>query len=174
MEIRGKIILAGNGGVGKTSLINRFVTGTFEGDYGATLGVKISLKKVKINDITISLSIWDVSGQTLFRQSRNSYFSMSQGAILVFDVTRPESLERLFSNWIQDIYKSVTDIPMVLIGNKVDLTETRVITDESIANLVEQHPDIVKYFPTSAKTGDNVEAAFHQLVSATLAKQDLL
>jgi len=94
-----KIILAGEGAVGKTTLINRFITGTFSGDYKATIGVAIFSKRIMYNGNDVSLQIWDIAGQTLFKEFRKKFFAQARGAILVFDVTVPKSFDSLHK-WI--------------------------------------------------------------------------
>ncbi|MCK5614294.1 GTP-binding protein, partial [Candidatus Pacearchaeota archaeon] len=113
-----KIILAGDGAVGKTSLINRFVTGAFAGDYKATIGVAIASKSLVVKDQEVSLQIWDIAGQTLFREFRKKFYLRAQGALLVFDLTVPKSLDNLHLSWIKDIHQITGEIPSVLIGNK--------------------------------------------------------
>ncbi len=159
-----KIILAGDGAVGKTSLINRFVTGSFTGDYKATIGVAISSKSFIVEDQEANLQIWDIAGQTLFRQFRKKFYTNAHGAFLVFDLTVPKSLDNLALSWIEDIQQITGEIPSVLIGNKMDLNELRSISSEEISGFLEEHPSIAAYLDTSAVTGENVENAFHELV----------
>lgn len=160
-----KIILAGAGAVGKTTLMNQFVRGSFSGEYKATIGVDILSKEITLNRERIhkiKLQIWDIAGQELFRSFRKRFFSNSRGVLLIFDLTVPQSLNDLHT-WIDDIYEIAGSIPIVLIGNKVDLTELRTITQESIQEFLAKH-DISKHFLTSALTGSNVDDAFSSLV----------
>ncbi|MHA1226072.1 MAG: Rab family GTPase [Candidatus Hodarchaeales archaeon] len=160
------MILAGDGSVGKTTLINRFVTGRFTSDYKATIGVDIFSKRFKVNDNAINLQIWDIAGQSLFKNFRRKFYSQARGALLVFDLTLPSSLESL-TNWINDIVEVTGSIPLILIGNKSDLTKLRTVTDDEIANFLNVH-SIKQYFLTSALTGENVEDAFVSLVSSII------
>jgi small GTP-binding protein len=159
-----KIILAGDGAVGKTSLINRFVTGSFTGDYKATIGVAISSKRVITEDREVNLQIWDIAGQTLFRQFRKKFYTKAKGALLVFDLTVPKSLDNLHA-WIDDILEMTGKIPFILIGNKADLSELRAISPEEINKLLKGQSNIAAYLDTSALTGTNVENAFNGLVA---------
>ncbi|MHA1941883.1 MAG: Rab family GTPase [Candidatus Hodarchaeales archaeon] len=162
-SLKYKIILAGEGAVGKTTLINRFVTGSFTTDYKATIGVAIFSKLLEIDGIEVSLQIWDIAGQTLFRNLRTRFFQNAKGALLVYDSTMPFTLANLH-NWISDIKNVTDDIPFVLIGNKIDLTELRSITTEDVDNFIHEHQtDINTHFQTSALTGENVEEAFTEL-----------
>ena len=159
-----KVVLAGEGAVGKTTLINRFVSGAFTTDYKATIGVQIFSKNLLLNDREVKLQIWDLAGQTLFRKFRTRFFQNSKGALLVFDLTVPISLINL-KNWITDIKQTVGDIPFILIGNKNDLTNLQSISREEIVDFLNSNnSDIKAYYDTSALTGENVEQSFLDLV----------
>ena len=160
-----KVVLAGEGAVGKTTLINRFITGGFSGDYKATIGVQIFSKEVVLdNDKEVNLQIWDIAGQTLFRNLRQKFFQNASGALLVFDLTIPATLENLHT-WIADIKNITNSIPFVLIGNKVDLTELKTITQDDVNTFILDHfEDIRVHYNTSALTGVNVEQAFLELI----------
>lgn len=164
-----KIIIAGEASVGKTTLINQYIAGKFTSEYKATIGVDIFTKEVTMKkdnkDHLIKLLVWDVAGQTLFRNFRKRFFANSRGAFLVFDLTVPNSLDRLHS-WIDDINEAVNDeIPLFLIGNKKDLEELIAVSPEEVNSFLNQHPDIVTNFTTSALSGENVETAFLNLIS---------
>ncbi len=164
-----KIVLAGDGAVGKTSLINRFVTGSFTGDYKATIGVAITSKQLFVENHEVNLQIWDIAGQTLFRQFRKKFYTKAKGALLVFDLTVPKSLDNLYLTWIEDIQEIIGEIPFVLIGNKVDLKELRAISPEEITSFLEEQPNVAAYLDASALAGVNVENAFQKLVSEILS-----
>ena len=161
-----KIILAGAGAVGKTTLMNNFVKGTFSGEYKATLGVDILTKELTYKNQNknhfIKLQIWDLAGQELYRSFRKRFFASARGVLLVFDLTLPQTLPELH-DWDSDIYKITGKVPIVLIGNKVDLQELCVISPESIQSF-QENQNITTYFPTSALTGINVDNAFHALI----------
>ena len=156
--------MAGDGAVGKTSLINRFLTGSFTGDYKATIGVAISSKQVITAEHEVNLQIWDIAGQTLFRQFRKKFYTKAKGALLVFDLTVPKSLDNL-NSWIDDIQEITGEIPFVLIGNKADLAELRAVSPQDINDFLKDQTDVAAYYNTSALTGTNVEHAFHGLVA---------
>ncbi|MFX0084409.1 MAG: Rab family GTPase [Candidatus Hodarchaeota archaeon] len=160
-----KIVLAGDEGVGKTSLINRFVHGFFNGDYKATIGVNIYAKQLVVDNYDVNLQIWDVAGQTSFRKFRQRFFSGTRGAFLVFDLTVPKSLENLHASWIEDLQSITGQIPLILIGNKVDLKESVLVSNQDINNFLNQHSNVGEHIITSALTGENVENAFHKLAS---------
>lgn len=150
--------------VGKTSLINRFVTGSFKREYKATIGVDIFTKQLSIMNQMINLQIWDIAGQTSFRKFRERFFQGSKGALLVFDLTTQKSLDNLHLSWIRDIKAITGDIPLVLIGNKVDLKDSIVIKPDFLSKFLDNNQEVLAHFNTSALTGENVELAFNKLV----------
>ncbi|MFW9903432.1 MAG: Rab family GTPase [Candidatus Thorarchaeota archaeon] len=164
-----KVIIAGEASVGKTTLINQYIAGKFTSEYKATIGVDIFTKEVTMKkdgkDHIVKLLVWDVAGQTLFRNFRKKFFSNSRGGFLVFDLTVPNSLDRLHL-WIEDIYAAASDdIPLFLIGNKLDLEELIAISTKEVTAFLDQYPNIVSNFNTSALNGENVEIAFHSLIT---------
>ncbi|NHJ01570.1 MAG: GTP-binding protein [Candidatus Heimdallarchaeota archaeon] len=164
-DFKYKVILVGDVRVGKTTLVNRFVNKTFNAEYLATIGVQIYTKWIKQDQKTILLQIWDIAGQTAFRQFRKRFFADSRGAFLVFDLTVPESLTNLHISWLKDIEEITGTIPCVLIGNKLDLVDARKIRDNEIEAFLSHHSNIGTNLITSALTGFNVEVAFQELVS---------
>ncbi len=164
-QLKFKIIIAGEGAVGKTTLINRFVTGSFTDDYKATIGVAIFSKYVELVDMNdVYLQIWDIAGQAMFRTFRSRFFASSRGALLVYDLTITQTLDSLH-NWIADITQVTGNIPMILIGNKSDLAQMIAISDDEVTNFLAQHPNITNHYFTSALTGENVEKAFANLAA---------
>jgi small GTP-binding protein len=164
-----KIIIAGEASVGKTTLINQYIADKFTSEYKATIGVDIFTKEVTMKkdgkDQIVKLLVWDVAGQTLFRNFRKRFFSNSRGGFLVYDLTVPNSLDRLHT-WIKDIHEAVSeDIPLFLIGNKLDLEELIAVSPEEVNSFLGNYPYIVKNFNTSALSGENVESAFLSLIS---------
>jgi small GTP-binding protein len=154
-----KILLLGDGAVGKTSLVHRFVEGQFKERYKATIGVDIFSKPAE----GVDLQIWDLSGQEHFAAVRSKFYSKAEGALLVFDLTNRKTFERL-DNWIKESEAGVgNSIPMVILGNKSDLTELISISDAEINDYATGKN--WKWLKSSAKSGDNVEVAF-----ATIAK----
>ena len=167
-----KICLAGEGAVGKTSLIRRFLFDQFEDKYTATLGAKVSRKSLTIEDARgrgtahIDMAIWDVMGEKFLRELlREAYFYGSQGILAVCDVTRPETMEDLES-WKGSIESVTGKIPMIVLANKVDLKEERVLDEQALETFTKAWDS--SYLLTSAKTGANVEKAFEQLAQMVL------
>ncbi|MHA2226835.1 MAG: Rab family GTPase [Candidatus Hodarchaeales archaeon] len=157
-----KIMLCGDGAVGKTTLVNRFISGGFVSGYNATIGVDIFSKEFV--DKNMIIKIWDIAGQSLFSDFRKKFYAGAQGGFLVFDLTVPNSFENL-SSWIEEIQEAVSDIPLVLLGNKVDIRDLSSITDDEIDYFLEQNKNLASYLPTSGTTGFNVEKALAKLIS---------
>ncbi|SRR6056297_2761845 len=153
-----KIPLFGSQNTGKTSLILRYIKDTFKLNVKQTIGTNFLIKDVEIKNAYVRLLLWDIGGQAQFSTMRNIYFKGSQGAIGVYDITAPESLLRL-PGWVSTLKKSAGEVPLVLIGNKVDLApDQRRVSKEDALDLAKRLD--AKHFETSAKTGENVEDMF--------------
>jgi small GTP-binding protein len=173
-----KIVLAGDGAVGKTALRERYLGKGFSSNYMMTIGADFALKEATIREKNIKFQIWDLAGQPRFGTVRSVYYYGCLGALLLFDVTRPDTFTNLES-WLEEIFKHNGKgmIPIVLLGNKVDLREQfpNHITDQQAEefadNLSKKTMEAgfpVKFMPTSAKTGLNVSTAFDMLGSVYL------
>jgi small GTP-binding protein len=163
-----KIVVLGEAAVGKTSLINQYVESTFKEDYKPTLGANIIRKDVKINNTNIRLIMWDLAGQEKYNVIRSMYFQGCVGALLVYDITREKTFAEIKEKWLADFVKYVEDEgAFILIGNKKDLKEQRMVETEagkSLANDI----NACNFIETSAKYGENVEKAFENLVKQIL------
>lgn len=160
-----KITLFGAGGVGKTSLLIRYIKDYFSSDLKQTIGSNFLIKDVDIGDTNVRLLLWDIGGQEQFSKLRQIYFKGSNGAFGVYDVTNQPSLLKL-PGWVSSIKKSVKkSIPMIIVGNKIDLSRS---VDKSEAEDLAKRLNCVDYIETSAKTGDNVEEAFKKIAKACL------
>lgn len=157
-----KVVLMGHFGVGKTSLIRRFVENSFSDNYKVTIGVHISKKVLKLkNDQSLNLIIWDLEGTDDLATIRSSFLLGTHGIIYVFDLSRPSTFEDLDNN-IELIEKRVPDTPMIIVGNKKDLI------DEETLDGLHQKTSISFDFLTSAKTGNAVPDAFQFLANSLL------
>ncbi|MCB4808242.1 GTP-binding protein [Tamlana sp. 62-3] len=157
MTISKKIVLIGHFGVGKTSLIRRFVENTFTEDYKVTIGVHISKRTINISENEdISLIIWDLEGQDDIKKTRPSYLLGTNGFIYVFDLTRPVTFEHLNAE-LAFLKENFSTVPVKVVGNKVDLVNKIYLKEHS-----EQFDNVVDYF-VSAKTGSRVEKLFAKL-----------
>lgn len=156
-----KVIVVGDAAVGKTSLMFRFVHGTFKKDYLMTIGVNFSTKLLTLEDGTkVKLSIWDTAGQERFHFLLPSYFDGSSGGLVVFDVTRRESFQNL-PKWLDQVRGKCNNIPLLLLGNKADLEDLRAVTFEEAKQFATQNGLV--YSETSAKEGTNVNDVFAAL-----------
>lgn len=167
-HVKAKICLVGDVAVGKTSLIKRFVLENFEDRYVATVGTKVSKKTVQVQwkgqPATMDLMVWDIMGEKGFRALlRDAYFEGAHGVIAVCDLTRKDTFYDL-DNWIKMARKQVSDVPAVILGNKADLGERRVVSEEELTRMGSILS--AKTFLTSAKTGTGVNDAFQVLADA--------
>ena len=157
-----KLILGGEGGVGKTSMVHRFVENAFQTDYKSTIGTSIMKKECDFEglDSKVRFVLWDLAGQAQFKRVRQSYLSNAEAGILVYDVTRKDTLDKV-ENWFNEIKDVSSSISLILVGNKIDLTEDRVISTEMGEALAKKLN--LSYIETSAKTGENINDAFKML-----------
>ncbi|SFD17068.1 Rab family GTPase [Algibacter pectinivorans] len=152
-----KIVLIGHFGVGKTSLIRRFVENTFSEDYKVTIGVHISKKTLELSeDQSVSFIIWDLEGQDDIKKTRVSYLLGTHAFIYVFDLSRPSTFENLKSE-INYLHENYSKIPLKVVGNKVDLVNKEYLTQYN-----DEFDDLVDLF-VSAKNGSRVESLFSKL-----------
>ena len=156
-----KILLVGNSSVGKSSLFLRFVDDVWNDVFVPTIGVDFKIKTLKINEQNVKLQIWDTAGQERFRTIISSYYKGAQGILLVFDLTEKESFESL-NNWLIEIEKNANkNVIKILIGNKNDLEEKRVISFSQAKDFADSNG--LKYVETSAKLNNNVTEAFSEI-----------
>ena len=163
--IRYKMVLFGNVGVGKTSLVERFINDTFEENYVSTLGYTVYEKQFTYQDNVISFMIYDIGGQEQFRELRRKYAEGANTAFIVYDITDLASFHRV-EDWKDNLHQFAGEIPFILIGNKLDLTTKRQVDIES-ARTLSQQIGAEDFFETSAKTGVEVNAAFKKLAVQT-------
>ena len=166
LNLSKKVLLLGDPGVGKTSLIRKFVYNMFDDTYISTLGAKVSSKRViydypsKNVKIELKLMIWDVMGQDNYEIFHKSAFAGSQGALIVCDLTRDETIDNWLT-WKTDLFKLTGEIPVIMIGNKNDLSGQ---IGARIEKLKELSKDLnIPLFFTSAKTGENIVKVFFSL-----------
>ena len=172
-----KLVLLGDGRVGKTSIRKKYLGQGFPTEYLETLGADFSIQTTKFNNLFLRYQIWDIAGQPRFNQIRKSFYMGAQAGLILYDVSERKSLTSI-SNWIEELFSSNgkgTKIPIVVIANKIDLRnsidcittsegETAVEKIKEKNNLMES----IKFFETSAKTGENVNQAFNLITEMFL------
>ncbi|ELU36556.1 ryh1 [Rhizoctonia solani AG-1 IA] len=153
---RTKIVLLGDQSVGKTSLITRFMYDTFDNTYQATIGIDFLSKTMYLDDRTVRLQLWDTAGQERFRSLIPSYIRDSSVAIVVYDITSESA------KWIDDVRSERgTDVIIVLVGNKADLSDKRQVTMEEATQRANELN--IMFMETSAKAGHNVKTLFKKI-----------
>lgn len=151
-----KVVFLGAAGVGKTSLINRFMTNDYVKDYSTTVGIDFFTKPVQVGDRSVNLQIWDTAGQERFKSLVPSYIRDSSIAVLVYDVSDAKSFDEALA-WHQTVLKERgSDATIILVGNKNDLESK--IEHEKVINFA--RPLSIPSVETSAKTGQNVSRLF--------------
>lgn len=156
-----KVLILGESKVGKSSILSRFTEKTFTENLPPTLGIDYKIMRISIQGTDVKMQIWDTAGQERFRSITESFYKGCQGVLLVFDLTDPETFNKI-KNWLVNIAeKAGSGVLVVLLGNKCDLKDKKdviLVPDEQIQALVnETH---IKYFETSAKEDINVSEAF--------------
>ncbi|XP_056005800.1 ras-related protein Rab6 isoform X8 [Ostrea edulis] len=159
-----KLSLFGEMGVGKTSLITRFMYDSFDNTYQATIGIDFLSKTMYLEDRTIRLQLWDTAGQERFRSLIPSYIRDSSVAVVVYDITNANSFQQT-SKWIDDVRtERGSDVIIMLVGNKTDLSDKRQITTEEGERKAKELS--VMFIETSAKAGYNVKQLFRRVAAA--------
>ncbi|MHA1722323.1 MAG: Rab family GTPase [Candidatus Baldrarchaeia archaeon] len=171
-----KVVLIGDGGVGKTALRRKFMGEGFDTAYIMTIGADFAIKSLDLFDsIQVKFQIWDLAGQPHFKAVREAFYKGTSGALLVYDVTRRNTFKNTVF-WMEELIKNVRRVPIVLIGNKIDLRPAAdappdprrswISNEEGqiLKRYLEERFDVpVVFIETSAKTGENVDLAFHKL-----------
>lgn len=167
-----KIIVLGESGVGKTSLLLRYVERKFTMNTKSTIGANFLTKEVEVDDKVATCQIWDTAGQERFQGLGTAFYRGSDGVIFVFDVTQRRTFEEL-EHWkeaflIQVGQEGNKDFPMIIIANKIDLKEERVVSRKELQEWCAQYG--LKFFEASAKEDENVEKAFEEITRLVISK----
>lgn len=171
-EFRFKIVVVGDGAVGKTSLIKKFTKGTFEMDYIKTIGAQFSKYNKEINEDMIRLIFWDIAGQEDFNFLHHLFYKETKAVIIVVSLEENDLGNNSFThieNWNDELKKYCDDIPVVLFANKVDLIEKINIDISRIEELVKNY-NFLNYYTTSAMTGEGVIEAFNAIIEKLYLK----
>ena len=156
-----KILLLGDSGVGKSSLLLRYTKNEFISDLRSTIGVEFALKYLTIDNFQLKVQIWDTAGMERYRSITNAYYKGAKGVIVVYDICRKKSFENV-DKWIDDFKsKADDDAVIILIGNKSDLDEKREVSKEEAESKAQKNK--FGFMETSAKDNNNVQKAFETL-----------
>ncbi len=172
-----KVCIFGNGGVGKTTLLYRYIDNKFESSLKMTIGVDIVIKKLIIEGRKVTLQVWDFGGEEQFRIFFHTFFQGANGGIFMYDLTRRSSLTSI-DEWL-NIFENHTltdkekQIPIIMVGGKSDLQNKRGVSVEEAIKVQESH-NLNTYIECSAKTGENVEEVFKTLTRAIMKKAGFL
>ncbi|MFX1475829.1 MAG: Rab family GTPase [Promethearchaeota archaeon] len=164
-----KVVLVGDAEVGKTSLTTRFAYGTFTDQYISTLGVDFVVKTLSLKEYIIKLQVWDTAGQERYAGIRPIYYRGAKGAVLIFDLTRRQTFLNV-EKWIEQIHRYASPgIPIILVGNKLDLVDAREVTPNDIEALTTEKG--LEYFETSAKVDHGVNETFAKISELILQNE---
>lgn len=153
-----KLLLIGDSGVGKTSILFKFSEDTFSPAFISTIGIDFKIRTIEVDGKKIKLQVWDTAGQERFRTITTAYYRGAMGIMLVYDVSNLKSFENI-SNWIRNIEMHATqDVELMILGNKCDIADKRQVSKEKGEQLALQHS--IKFMETSAKANINIEEAF--------------
>lgn len=163
-----KFVLVGESAVGKTALCKQFCEHTFNENQQTTVGLDFGTRIVEVEKTRVKLQIWDTAGQERFHSVTRAYFRSSAAVFFVYDVTKRESFAKLGS-WVEDANQlSPATAVKVMIGNKTDLASERAVSTAEAQDFADQHD--LKFFETSALSGDRIEDAFIETAHGVYAK----
>ena len=162
-----KILLLGDSSVGKTCFLMRYTDNTFQEIHMSTIGLDYKLKNVQLDDGKIvKIQIWDTAGQDRFRSITKNYYKGAHGIILIYDVTSRKTFENV-KNWVDQIREEVSPkVSIILVGNKIDDEQGRKVKTEEGENMAKECG--LSFFETSAKSGENIDSTFNELVKRTV------
>ncbi|MHA1755365.1 MAG: Rab family GTPase [Promethearchaeota archaeon] len=165
-----KVIIVGDGGVGKSTMVQRLLTGKFI-PMKITIGTDLSTYDIKINGTKVTLQIWDFAGEKRFRFFLPNYARGAYGVLLCYDITRYISFENL-NEWYDITSKNAADPVFILVGCKKDLEEKRTVDQEQALKFKEEH-NIDYFFETSSKSGENNKKIFETLTRSIIKKKNI-
>lgn len=162
-EFRFKIVMLGEGAVGKTAMTARFTQNFFDSDYKRTIGADFAVKRLEIPDVNahVTLQCWDLAGQPRFEFVRQGFYRGARGGLLLYDVTRRRTFLSI-DRWKDEAFENAgREIPLVVVANKIDLVDSRAVSSKEGKDYAKEHGFI--YVESSALTGENVEEAYVKL-----------
>ena len=164
------LITLGEGQVGKTSIIYRYIDDTFTSNYLATIGIDSKFKKIKLaSGEEIKVKILDTAGQERFQSIAANYIKKADGIVFVYDITKAYTFTNL-EKWLSNIDEVANDKPCLLIGNKSDMNDKREVSKEEGMEFTKKFKKETHFYETSCKTGENVDKAINDLVNQIYSK----
>ncbi|KAL1454143.1 hypothetical protein WDU94_010424 [Cyamophila willieti] len=163
-----KLLIIGDSGVGKSSLLIRFSDNTFSGNYITTIGVDFKIRTIDIHGEKVKLQIWDTAGQERFRTITSTYYRGTHGVIVVYDVTNGDTFANV-RRWLLEIENNCEVVNRILVGNKNDDPQQKVVLTEDAQRFANQMG--IQLFETSAKDNINVEEMFMAITHQVLQKK---
>lgn len=164
-----KLLLIGDSGVGKTSILFRFSDDAYTPTFISTIGIDFKIKTIELKGKKIKLQIWDTAGQERFHTITTSYYRGAMGIMLVYDITNAKSFDNI-QKWLRNIEEHANeDVEKMIVGNKCDMEDRRIIPKERGEAIAREHE--IRFMETSASANINVEKAFLDLAKAILDNQ---
>ena len=164
-----KILTLGDSLVGKSSIVLRFSDNRFDDNQLATIGIDYKTKYIKVKDASVKVLLWDTAGQEKFRNIARQYYKGANGVLLIYDVCDRKSYERI-GFWMDELKQNneIEQLYIILVGNKIDLEEKRVVTREEAEKYAQDNN--INFIEVSAKTGEGILDLFNEVTKGTMDK----
>jgi small GTP-binding protein len=172
-DFKFKLLIIGDGGVGKTTLTHRYLEGIFDEKYALTIGMEFYIKKLEVDEKMTSLHIWDFAGEQKFRFLLPGVINGANGTLFMFDITRYKTFGNL-KDWLAVFNETNRNygqkVETILIGSKLDLEQARTVSKTDATEFAKEH-SFSEYIECSSKTGENVELIFERIARLMLKKE---
>ena len=173
-----KIILLGDGSVGKTTSVRNYMDEKFAKNYSPTIGVDVAKIRVIVNHDSrkkpekVNITVWDIAGQETFKNFRKTFYNGATAGILMFDVTQPSTFSHI-TDWLHEAQTEIgKQVPFILVGNKIDLKRKRKIKLEELQKFQLDNNSIKMIYETSAKTSQNIRELFTSIAEIVIGDEE--